>query len=40
MKSTSDVETRWSPEILKVDIERPGREPVQQLRDCLAEGGK
>jgi hypothetical protein len=35
-----DVETHWSPEIMKVHIARPDREPVQQLRDCLAEGGK
>ena len=25
---------------MKVDIARPDREPVQQLRDCLTEGGK
>ena len=35
-----DVETHRRAEIMKVDVARPDREPVQQLRDGLTEGGK
>jgi hypothetical protein len=34
------METDRRPPIMKVDIARSDREPVQQLRDGLTEGGK
>ena len=35
-----DVKPHRRAEIMKVDVARPDREPVQQLRDGLAKGGK
>ncbi len=34
-----DVKPRRCAEVVNVDVARPDREPVQQLRDGLAKGG-
>jgi hypothetical protein len=35
-----DMETHRSPEIMKVDVAGPDREPIQQLQNGLTESGK
>jgi hypothetical protein len=35
-----DVKSHWRAEIMQIDVARSDREPVQQLRDGLTEGGK